>query len=605
MSQTENDAPSAGRPRFLSPTAAVAGLLRTLARFPLPMGCALAWAVVTTGAIFHFLPGGGSFGSKSLLAILLPAFFLTLAVKLFAERQGWAVLPQLALSLAGLALVALSVITGPETFDSDTNPAYMLLLPGFVLLATVAPFLMVRQEDSALWDFNRASWLGAAFGLLVMVILGSGLAAAYMAIDTLLDIDVPGDFYGVTWILCASVVWPLYALSRVPDRFEAPADGYCPRWVIFLVSYFLVPLMILYLAILYAYMAKILFTWELPRGQVAYLVCGYAGFGVTTYLISHPLRTTGNTLVRLFQRYFFLALVAPIALLALAVGTRISDYGVTESRYLLGLSAVWMAGIALFYTLRAGRGLIAASLSLALMFIASSFGPLGVVGLSTHSQTSRLEALLTVNGILANGRIVPNVAGVPREDLKRIGSIVSYLQGTHKLAAIEPWFADIELDFEQRPSSVAILGAMDQQYVSAWDSETNFNFRAAGNWAEAIFDVRGFSVIAQVNARAGHKAWQTKIEDSTSKATYALSIENGLLAVTGPHNTRVSFDLNALAERLRSGNTGSPPLSDMTLEAGDGALRVRLYINTLDGNFVDAAPRVSRVEGWILIGDGP
>lgn len=610
MSQSDNDAPSAGRPGLLSPTAALAGLLRTLARFPLPVGCALAWAVATSGAVHDFLPRNGFFGSESLQAILLPGFFLTLAVKLFAERQGWAALPQLALSVAGLALVALSVFTGPETFGSDTNPAYMALLPGFALLVTVAPFLPARQEDSALWDFNRASWLGAAFGLLVMVILGSGLAAAYMALDKLLGIDVPSDVYGVTWILSASVVWPLYALSRVPDRFEAPADGYCPRWVGFLTSYFLVPLVVLYLAILYAYMAKILVTRELPRGQVAYLVCGYAGFGVTTYLIGHPLRTSGNILVRLFQRYFFLALFAPVALLALAVGTRISDYGVTESRYLLVLLAVWMAGIALFYTLRAGRGLIAAALSLALMLIAASFGPLGAVGLSTYSQTSRLEALLTANGILADGRIMLNVAGVPREDLKRISSVVSYLQATRKLAAMEPWFADLELDFDQRPSAVDILGAMGQEYVGQWDNPKSFTFRNARNWTRENFDVRGFSVIARVTAASEPRAWQSDLQDPGSKEIYQLSLENGRFTVTDRQNARVSFDLNALAERLRAtvgtgATDGTLPESEMTLEAGDGALRVRLHVDDLNGSFADSAPKAGRIEGWVLIGGGP
>jgi len=605
MSQTDNDAPSAGRLGILSPAAAAAGLLRTLARFPLPMGCALAWAVITTDSIGHYLPRNGFFSSDSLQAVVLPGFFLTLAVKLFAERQGWAVLPQLALSFAGLALMALRVFTGPETFEPNTNPAYMFLLPGFVLLATVAPFLPARREDSALWDFNRASWLGAAFGLLVMVILGSGLAAAYVAIDTLLGIKVPSDLYGATWILCASVIWPLYALSRVPDKFETPAEGYCPRWVTFLASYFLVPLMILYLAILYAYLVKILFTWELPRGQVAYLVCGYAGFGVTTYLISHALRTTGNILVRLFQRYFFLALFAPVALLALAVGARIRDYGVTESRYLLILLAVWMGGLALFYTLRGGRGLIAAALSLSLMLIAASFGPLGAVGLSTHSQVSRLEALLTAKGILADGRIVPNVAGVPREDLQRISSIIDYLRSTYKLAAIEPWLADIELDLGERPGAVGILGAINQEYIARWDNPSFFTFRVAQDWPQRVFDVQKFSVIARVVASPGLKVWHSDIKHKASGLTYPLSLDNGLLTVTSPHNARVTFDLNALAERLRSGNTGNPQEPDMTLEASDGALRVRLYVDDLDGTFVDAAPKANRVDGWILIGSGP
>lgn len=239
------------------------------------------------------------------------------------------------------------------------------------------------------------------------------------------------------------------------------------------------------------------------------------------------------------------------------------------------------------------------------MLIASSFGPLGAVGLSTQSQISRLEALLTANGILADGRIVTNVAGVPREDLKRIGSVVSYLQNTRKLAAIEPWFSDIELDFDKWPGPVDILKAMGQEYVPEWDNPTSFNLRVDRNWGDESFDVHGFSVIARVSATRDSTVRPADIRDSSSMETYALSFRNGLFKVTGPQNTRVSFDLNALAERLRSGNSSNAPESEMTLDASDGHLRVRLAVYGLNGNLVDAVPNVTQVEGWILIGKVP
>ncbi len=58
-----------------------------------------------------------------------------------------------------------------------------------VLLVTVAPFISAGSDDSAFWDFNRASWVAAAFGLLVAVILAIGLSAADAAADGGLDLN--------------------------------------------------------------------------------------------------------------------------------------------------------------------------------------------------------------------------------------------------------------------------------------------------------------------------------------------------------------------------------------------------------------------------------
>ncbi len=117
----------------------------------------------------------------------------------------------------------------PDRLPWDAHTT-LLLGGSLVLLVTLAPFLSAGSDDSAFWDFNRASWVAAAFGLLVAVILAIGLSAAYGAVDALLGVEVPDELYFDTSVICFGVVLPWQALSAVPRRFDPPGADYCPKW---------------------------------------------------------------------------------------------------------------------------------------------------------------------------------------------------------------------------------------------------------------------------------------------------------------------------------------------------------------------------------------
>ncbi len=454
--------------------AALSGLVRTGGRFILPTGCALAWATVAIGFKYGLDRTEAEF-EQQLQVLFFLGFFWTLAVKLFAERRGWPVLWHLPLAAAGLALLALRVFTGPQTWSPSTNPTVLLLGPGLVLLIMVAPFLAAKSDDAALWDFNRVGWVSAAFGLLVAIIVGIGLSLAFGAVEVLL-FELPNRLYADTWTLCLGVIWTWQALSGVPRGFQSPEGEYCPRWIAFLISYLLVPLASLYLAILYLYMAKILAQWELPKGQVGWMVGGYGTFGVATHLLAYPLRRSGNRLVRFYHRHFYHALFAPVALLVLAVGVRIGDYGITENRYCLLLFALWLAGMALLFTLRRDPRLVVVPLSLAGLLIAACFGPWGAIGLSTKSQLARLEGLLAAHNILIDGKVSRSEGSVDWAETKQISSVVDYFWRSGKRSALEAWMAEVGVAPADDWNKTSMMAALGLDYVASWENAAAFSY---------------------------------------------------------------------------------------------------------------------------------
>ena len=448
----------------------------SLQRFPLPMaaaGLAALQAIVMTHKD-HIWEGWDQGWQR--FAFLVLAFFTLLAVKLFVESRGLSVLVHVGLAVVCLALLGLRVFLLPTEVADLVNPPLVFLLAGLVLLVTVAPFSRRGVSNEAFWDFNRASWLAAALGLAAALILAVGATSALYAIETLFNVNIDSDFSQDIWTLCFCVLWPWLTLANVPRHFDA-AQSQIPWGLKVLAGYILVPLVLVYLVILYAYMAKIVVLWSLPQGQVATMTSAYATLGVATYLMIYPLREQ-LALARLYHRWFFPALLPALGLLAIALWQRVSDYGVTEERYAVGLLGLWLfVGVLLFSWRRTTR-LILLPLVLSLFLGAASFGPWGAVEISTRSQLAELEQLLKANGLLADGRVRKAETGVSLETTKRISSIITYFTRAKRQAALAPLFADSDIELFETADDQQLLGAMGLDYVYRYQDEASLAFQA-------------------------------------------------------------------------------------------------------------------------------
>lgn len=310
-------------------SAVVTEKLRALAaapmRFPVPLLCAVIWAGVTIAREYRFV-----LNDRELLwqiqAFLLLCLFLSLSIKLFAESRNWTFVRWLPLTAGALGLLALAMFIGPQPSNAYESPAFLFMGPGLILLTIVAPFLRRGAENYPIWDFNFKSWTSAAFGLLVALVLAFGAVAALAALEELFGLRLNKLYFDV-WIICLSVIWPWQTLAGVPGGFGAAKEEYCPRWITYLIGWMLVPLALLYLVLLYAFAVKITVQWSLPQGQIGWLVGGFAGFGLAVWHAAHPLRETGNRLVRSYVRFLHPALLVPVVLLAVGVGARVAEIG--------------------------------------------------------------------------------------------------------------------------------------------------------------------------------------------------------------------------------------------------------------------------------------
>ena len=537
-------------------------LKETPLRFPLAFACAVASSAIVILSIHDLsLLDDDQILGRSLWFCVI-GFFLFLAGHLLGESLAWPRPRTILITLAAGGLLAWRVATADldSFWSSGLN---LFLAPACVLAVMAAAFVRARQADDALWHFNRLAWFGCAFGLLAGLVLGGGLSGAFAALDALFGVKVPGELYGDIWTLSLGLLTPWLALAGIPRSFAAPEvsaeQPLVPRPIAFLASYILIPLAIGYFAILYAFMVKIAVLWELPKGEVAVLIMGYAGFGVAAHLIAYPLRESGPWHVRAFHRWFYPALLVPAGLLALAIWVRVEAYGVTEDRYLVMAFAAWLLLLAPFMTLRPATGLKAAPLSLAVLLALGSFGPWGAEELSKRSQMARLAEILARNDLLQDGRIAPvspDGGGVPREEVIQISSIVTYLRDSGKYEAMAPWFEDSELDFATRPYAKEIVEAMGVAYL-LWDTHVpGFHFYAQQN--SNLTSIEGFERVGRINLYAyNDQPWQSTLGPDAGGESYASRLKSST-ARFGP------LSLSRAAKASRSSASAAPSAAETT-----------------------------------------
>ena len=411
-----------------------------LSRFPLAV---LIAALLTAYKLAH-----GDVGDveKRVLGALAGSFLWVVAVDFYVENQKRSFSVRIALWLGGILVIA---ILFRFAWDIWFSPP--LLLGSLLLLVGLAGHLGRGESNATFWLFNHRLWLGALLAFVAAGLFGAGLSIIHGTLNMLFGLHLPAKWHEYIWTISLGLVAPVSFLALAPRSFTDPITAreeseFTMRAIAALVKFVLVPLLLVYTAILYAYAIKIVLAWELPKGTLGAMMVGYLLVGAATLLVGYPSRENGGPLVSVFWRYWVWLAALPVVLLFIAVWRRISDYGVTDQRYLMVLIGVWALLLAGFRIIRGSDfDLRLVPGVLALLLAAASFGPGGAVGFSVMSQKSELASILSEKGMLVDGKVVRQAegsagAGLVGADAARVRGIEWYLNTHRSLSLLAPWF---------------------------------------------------------------------------------------------------------------------------------------------------------------------
>lgn len=299
----------------------------------------------------------------------------------------------------------------PADEDDFTVKYFFLFAPSYVLshlLVAFVPFLKSENSETDFWEYNKKLFVNFFLTVVFTGVLCGGVELAITAVDNLFNMDFDGNIYPDTFmfflIFGSTLIFLLFTGDGL-KKLEEKSDY--PNVLKFFTQFVLIPLLIIYVLILYLYSIKILINWELPRGWVSYLVLVYSMVGILALLLVHPLRgEDAKSWVRIFGKMFYYTLIPLLVLLFVAIFTRLLEYGFTEARYYVVLLALWLTLVVGYFALKKNPGIKFIPISLFVFGIFSLLMPFAnAFSVAKNSQKNNLMKVLTENKLLKDGKI--------------------------------------------------------------------------------------------------------------------------------------------------------------------------------------------------------
>ncbi|MBI5476591.1 MAG: DUF4153 domain-containing protein [Ignavibacteriales bacterium] len=574
---------------------------RTFRRFPFVLIDAGIGTIAALILVDHEGPAQSTILFNILFATIL-GIPLLITISLTAEKRKWKLSMFVVAQIIGLLALTVYAWSVPSDLADAPNIHLLRLLMiaiGLHLFVAVVPYLGAG-DTNGFWNYNKTLLLRSITAALFAMVLNAGLAIALAALDHLFGIDIPGKRYAELWILINGIFTTWFFLGGIPEHLDdLEASTEYPKGIKIFAQYILLPLVLIYLIILYTYMGKILIVWDWPQGWVSRLILGFSTVGMLMHLLFYPIRDhVENVWVKSALRWFYVVMVPLVIMLLFAVSRRVSEYGVTEGRYIAIATGAWLALIVLYFIFSRGKSIKVIPGSLGIVSLLICFGPWGAFNVSESSQVARLKELLTNSSILIDGTVRPADKSIPFEQTKEISSIIEYLHDIHGYDRIQPWFKESLSDDSTgkrsaRKDPSLITKMMGIEYVKIWEgTATNeINLRMD---AEQAIDVEGYD-----------RLWRGQIFTSNPKrkeipgGEFGYGVSEGLDTLTlfsmkdGKAMDSIQVDMKQFTEKLlidyKNANAANIPPEKMSIALMNDRMRVKLYVQHVSARRQDGA----------------
>ncbi|MAC05054.1 MAG: hypothetical protein CL671_12960 [Balneola sp.] len=583
-------------------------------RFPFALVCAV---VATISALWfsevEFEKTKEYYWLSDIIFVTILGISLFTGIQTLSESLRWQKSLNFFAKVIGLILLA-TYYFGPEGYitegANETFYRYAVLFLISHLFVAFAPFLKSPNVNE-FWGYNKTLFLNFLISALYSAVLFFGLSIALLSIDNLLGFDIKDVRYLQLWFILVGIFNTFFFLARVPKigEFEPAVTEY-PKALKVFVQYVLIPIVTIYILILYSYLIKIMVQWELPTGWVANLVLSFSIAGIFSLLLLHPIKDEAkNNWIRLYSKLYYIGLVPLVVLLFISIGTRISEYGVTINRFYVATLAVWLAGVVLYFILSKSKNIKVIPISMALIALGITFGPLSTFSVSERSQLGRITETLKKNNILdEEGTVIKTDSEIPFESRSEISSIVRYMIDNHDLNSLQPLFDDDlkseidaieneDLEFRTKAEKIVLL--MGMEYVNEWENvitdslnqKRYYEFDAESKIAVDIssYDysfnwLRFFTGTPEVTITSGEQ--ELKLSPNFDEFTFVIKNKEDQELITIYLKEKIEY----LQRNYPSGSFDSRvPVEVMIASAENEDLSIMMVIHTVGSNSGDDA----------------
>lgn len=457
----------------------IGSAVRTFLRFPITMLFALLGTINVILSIANI--GDESVRIKLILCAALgltSSLALSLWSSYYRMSKVWNVLSNVVL----VTLLTLYYFSLGDSIKEIDGIRYVVFNISLHLLVSFVLFIKNKEVDE-FWSFNKNLFIRIITSGIYSVTLFIGLNFAVLAIDNLFGIDVDERIYPEIIVVILGIFNTLFFLSGVPRNEELSLPLAYPKGLKAFTQFVLIPLVLIYLIILWAYETKILLTANLPKGWVSILILVFSVLGILAMLLVYPLRNKeDHTWIKQLWKWYFRLIIPLIGLLYWAILYRINLYGFTVGRYYVLLLALWLTAITVYSIIKPNYHIKIIPISLAIVGFISLYGPQSAANISKVSQQNRVAELLQIH----------HTKGLSEEEQNEISSAVTYLFNNYSAKVLVPYFPKaFPTDSSYKFTSVErILQSENLEYTNGYyskDEDQRTYFHAEVN--EQLFSV--------------------------------------------------------------------------------------------------------------------
>ena len=334
----------------------------------------------------------------------------------------------------------------------DNLSAYILWFLWNIIFILSISFVIKKGTAYLFWEHNIKLLYKIILSFIFSEITLAAILIILYALKTLFHLNfgakLPMEIFIGTHTFFGT--WLFFAMVIKEPKSTTTLISSIPTIVINFLKNLLLPLLFIYILILFAYGIQSVIQGVFPQGIVCYLIVIAAVVGNLIYLLLFPLEEQNDRYIKITKKIFYIALIILGIIFLSAINLRINQYGFTLDRYFILILGLWII-IHSIYLLRFSTSISFIPKSLALTILIISFGPWGAFQTAERSQFKRLEKILSEHNLLTNGEVTStnkvsfddsncklqvsdNIQhSLPDSVLEEVESIVNYLEEFHTL----------------------------------------------------------------------------------------------------------------------------------------------------------------------------
>jgi len=415
-----------------------------------------------------------------------------------------------------------------------------------IIVIGIAAFLSMffisflqKNKDKAFWNFTIQTLFQLGLAVLFGLVIFLGLLLAFSAIEQLFNIKIRDKVYGNLAIFCFVLFAPLYFLMNIPDKAaKHNEEMILDKFLKIFALYILMPIAMVYVAILYIYLFKIIFNWELPNGSVSWLVSVLAFSGLLIITLLYPVLLQGkNKFVVFLSRYFGLIILPLLVLMTIGIFRRIGDYGITIQRCNILLLNIWFYGVYTYLFIAKSQSIKWIPISFTAIALCVSTGFWSIANITKYTITAELNKYLDNKKMSLSDKTFFN--NMEQRDKKKIRDKMKYLYSTYGRESIQPFFSD-NLQNKYMYEILSDLRLHDIDDTGNTGKKFEY-YRGLDD--EEIWSLGKFNTFVYVNYRSG---------ETTKKISHSVENNHFIIKII-PDNRVFSVPLKEIAiEQLES-----------------------------------------------------